>query len=46
VRLVVDTGVFSATLNRRRQPTFDEPIRRLQGHQSLLTAVTVAELRY
>ena len=46
MRLVVDTGVFSATLYRRRQPMFDEPVRRLQGHQIFLAAVTVAELRY
>jgi len=46
VRLVVDTGVFSAALSRRRRAHFDEAVKRLAGNQLFLAAVTVAELRY
>jgi predicted nucleic acid-binding protein len=46
VRLVVDTGVFSAAISRRRRPLFDRQITSLIGHQLFLGAVTVAELRY
>jgi hypothetical protein len=46
VRLVVDTGVFSAALSRRRRPTFDRQVNSLRGHQLFLAVVTVAELRY
>jgi predicted nucleic acid-binding protein len=46
VRLVVDTGVFSAALSRRRRPQFDAQVRHLAGNQLFLAAVTVAELRY
>jgi predicted nucleic acid-binding protein len=46
VRLVVDTGVFSAAISRRRRPLFDRQITSLIGHQLFLGAVTAAELRY
>jgi predicted nucleic acid-binding protein len=46
VRLVVDTGVFSAALSRRRRAHFDDEVKHLAGNQLFLAAVTVAELRY
>ncbi|MGA9277170.1 PIN domain-containing protein [Ilumatobacter sp.] len=46
MRLVVDTGVFSAALSRRRRPEFEDHVARLAGNQLFLAASTVAELRY
>ena len=46
MRLVVDTGVFSAALSRRRRTELDRYVARLSGQQLFLAAVTVAELRY
>lgn len=46
MRLVVDTGVFSAALSRRRRPDFEAPVARLAGHQLFLAVQTVAELRF
>ncbi|MGH3848305.1 MAG: PIN domain-containing protein [Pseudonocardiaceae bacterium] len=47
MRLLVDTGVFSAALNdRRRHPEFEPLVARLPGNQLNLAAQTVAELRY
>jgi predicted nucleic acid-binding protein len=46
VRIVVDTGVFSASLSRRRRPRFEAQIGLITGHQIFLAAVTVSELRY
>ena len=46
MRVVVDTGVFSASLSRRRRPWFEAEVRRLAGNQLFLAAVTVSELRY
>lgn len=46
MRLIVDTGVFSAALSRRRRPSFDRQVSSLRGHQLFLAVVTVAELRY
>lgn len=46
MRLVVDTGVFSAALSRRRRTSFDALVGRLAGHQLFLAVQTVAELRY
>lgn len=46
MRVVVDTGVFSAALSRRRRPQFDAQVQQLPGNQLFLAAVTVAELRY
>ncbi len=46
MRLVVDTGVFSAALSRRRRVEFDRQVTFLAGNQIFLAASTVAELRY
>lgn len=46
MNLVVDTGVFSASLSTRARPTFDAHLNLLPGNQIYLAAVTVAELRY
>lgn len=46
MRLVVDTGVFSAALSARRRPLLAGHVARLTGNQVFLAAVTVAELRY
>jgi len=46
VRLVVDTGVFSAALSRRRRSAVERQIEHLAGNQIFLAAQTVAELRY
>lgn len=46
MRIVVDTGVFSAALSRRRRPRFDAQVRMIAGNQVFLAAVTVSELRY
>lgn len=46
MRLVVDTGVFSAALSRRRRQSFEPHIDALRNNQLFLSVVTVAELRY
>ena len=46
MRLLVDTGVFSASLSRRRRPRFETQIGLMAGHQIFLAAITVSELRY
>ena len=46
MRLVVDTGVFSAALSRRRRQLFASHVESLLGNQLFLSVVTVAELRY
>jgi len=46
MRLVVDTGVFSAAISPRRRASFDALVSLLSGNQILLTAQTVAELRF
>jgi tRNA(fMet)-specific endonuclease VapC len=46
VRLLVDTGVFSASLSRRRRARFETHVGLMAGHQVFLAAVTVTELRY
>lgn len=46
MRIVVDTGVFSASLSRRRRPRFDAQVQLMAGNQIFLAAVTVSELRY
>jgi predicted nucleic acid-binding protein len=43
---VVDTGVFSAALSRRRRADFEPVVARLTGNQLLLAVQTVAELRF
>lgn len=44
--LLVDTGVFSAALNRRRRNDLEPYVARIKGNQVLLSAHTVAELRF
>jgi predicted nucleic acid-binding protein len=46
VRILVDTGVFSASISRRRRARFESHVGLMAGHQIFLAAVTVAELRY
>jgi predicted nucleic acid-binding protein len=46
VRLVVDTGIFSASLSRRRRARLEANVQRMAGQQIFLAAVTVSELRY
>lgn len=46
MRLVVDTGVFSAALSRRRRPALDRHVQLLAGNQLFLASMTVAELRF
>jgi predicted nucleic acid-binding protein len=46
VRLVVDTGIFSASLSRRRRARFETHVQRMAGQQIFLAAVTISELRY
>jgi predicted nucleic acid-binding protein len=46
VRLLVDTGVFSASINRRRRSRFEPQVGLMAGNQIVLAAVTVAKLRY
>jgi predicted nucleic acid-binding protein len=46
VRIVVDTGVFSAALSRRRRPEFETQVNRLPSNQLFLAVSTVFELRY
>ncbi|MCC5951379.1 MAG: PIN domain-containing protein [Acidimicrobiia bacterium] len=46
MRLVVDTGIFSASLSRRRRAHLEPHVRRMAGHQVFLAGVTVSELRY
>ena len=46
MRIVADTGVFSASLSRRHPASFDRKVRLMSGQQVFLAAMTVAELRY
>lgn len=46
MRVVVDTGIFSASISRRRRARFEPQVGLMAGHQIFLAAVTVAELRY
>ena len=46
MRVLVDTGVFSASLSQRRRVGLERKIALMSGHQIFLAAVTVAELRY
>ena len=46
MKLLVDTGVFSAALSRKRRPEFEPLVARLPGNQLNLAAQSVAELRY
>ena len=46
MRILVDTGVFSASISRRRRARFETQVGLMAGHQVFLAAITVAELRY
>lgn len=46
MKLVVDTGVFSASLSSRRQATTTRYLAKLSGNQLFLASVSVAELRF
>lgn len=46
MRVVVDTGVFSASISRRRRQRFETQIALMAGNQIFLAATTVSELRY
>lgn len=46
MNLVVDTGVFSATLGGRGRQRLDSYVTRLIGHQLFIATQTVAELRF
>ena len=46
MRILVDTGVFSASISRRRRARFEAQIGLMAGHQLFLAAVTVSELRF
>lgn len=43
---MVDTGVFSAALSKRRRARFEGHVALMVGHQVFLAAATVSELRY
>ena len=46
MRIVVDTGVFSAAISPRRRKGSEEQVQKLAGSQLFLAAASVAELRY
>ena len=46
MRLLVDTGIFSASLSRRHSPSLDRHVTALLGNQLFIASATVAELRY
>ena len=46
MKIVVDTGIISASLSRRRRQRFETQIAQMTGNQIFLAAVTVSELRY
>jgi predicted nucleic acid-binding protein len=46
VRILVDTGVFSASLSRRRRARLEAHVALMSEQQTFLAAVTVSELRY
>lgn len=46
MRLRVDTGVFSASVSRRRRARFESQVGVMADNQIFVAAVTVAELRY
>ncbi len=46
MRIVVDTGVFSASISRCRRQRFETKIALIAGNQIFLAATTVSELRY
>ncbi len=46
MRLLVDTGIFSASLSRRNSPLLDRHVTALLGNQLFIPSATIAELRY
>lgn len=46
MRIVVDTGVFSALVSRRRRQRLESEVAMMAGNQVFLAGVTVSELRY
>ena len=46
MRLLVDTGMFSASLSLRRRARLDAQVNLMTGNQIFLGATTVSELRY
>lgn len=46
MRIVVDTGVFSASISGRRRQRLESEVALMAGNQVFLAAVTVSELRY
>lgn len=46
MRVLVDTGVFSASLSRRRRSSLEARVGLMAGNQLFLAAVSVAELRF
>jgi predicted nucleic acid-binding protein len=46
VRILIDTGVFSASISRHRRARFEPQVGLMAGHQVSLAAVTIAEPRY
>lgn len=46
MRILVDTGVFDASISRRRRARFESQVGLMAGHQVFLASVTVVELRY
>ena len=46
MRILVDTGVFSASISRRRRARFESQVGLMAGQQIFLASVTVVELRY
>ncbi|MGH9268506.1 MAG: PIN domain-containing protein [Acidimicrobiales bacterium] len=46
MRIVVDTGVLSASISRRRRQRLENEVASMAGNQVFLAAVTVSELTY
>ncbi len=46
MRVVVDTGIFGASLSGRRRVRSEPLVALMAGHQISLAAATVSELRY
>ena len=46
MRIVVDTGVLSAALSKRRRARLEPYVQLMARHQVFIAAVTVSELRY
>ncbi len=46
MRIVLDTGIFSASISRRRRQRFETQVALMAGNQIFLAATSVSELRY